>query len=82
MAERISIKAIPNARQNAVVEEGVDLLGQRYLKVKVSAPPEDGKANAAVLKTVADHLGVKPRQLILVSGATSRNKTVEVRHQK
>jgi uncharacterized protein YggU (UPF0235/DUF167 family) len=79
MAERIVVKAIPNARQNAVVEDGMDLFGQRFLKVKVAAAPEGGKANAAILEVVAHHLGVKTRQLTLVSGATSAHKLIEVR---
>jgi hypothetical protein len=48
------------------------------LKLSVSAPPEGGRANAAVLELLAEILGLRPRQLQLVRGASSRAKVVEV----
>jgi len=42
------------------------------------APATDGRANAAVLDALADALGVRPRAVRLVSGASSRSKVVEV----
>lgn len=44
------------------------------LVVKVSAPPEDGKANAAVCKLVAKRLGVAKSRVVVDSGDTSRSK--------
>jgi len=49
------------------------------LEVWVGAPPVVGAANRAVLKVVADELGVSPSSLRLRSGARSRIKTFEVR---
>ena len=48
------------------------------LKVYVTAPPEDGRANDAVVETIAEWLGVKRRQVEIMSGATNRNKVVRV----
>ena len=48
------------------------------LKVKLKAPPVDGKANAALIAFVARCLGVGRRQVEIVSGQTSRIKTVRV----
>jgi uncharacterized protein (TIGR00251 family) len=48
------------------------------LKVYVTAPPEDGRANEAVVETIAEWLGVKRRQVEIIRGATSRNKVVAV----
>jgi len=48
------------------------------VKVCVTAPPEDGRANEAVVETIADWLGVKRRQVTIMSGATSRNKLVRL----
>ena len=48
------------------------------VKVYVTAPPEDGRANEAVVETIAEWLGVKRRQVTIVSGATSRNKLVRL----
>lgn len=44
------------------------------LRIYVTVPPEDGKANAAVRKLLARHLGVAPGRLDLVRGAKSRDK--------
>lgn len=46
------------------------------LKVRVSAPPERGKANAALLKLLAGALGVKQRSLRIVSGEAARDKRI------
>jgi len=45
-------------------------------KVHVTAPPEDGKANAAVVRLLVEALGVSARDVEIVSGHTSRDKTV------
>jgi uncharacterized protein YggU (UPF0235/DUF167 family) len=44
--------------------------------VRVTAPPEAGRANEAVLALLADALGVRRRDLALTSGRTSRDKVV------
>jgi len=58
-------------------------VGGRYgdtdqLIVAVSAPPVDGAANESVVKAVAKALGLKPRQVRIASGQTSRSKVVAV----
>ncbi|MFM9997162.1 MAG: DUF167 domain-containing protein [Phycisphaerales bacterium] len=70
---RLLIKAVPGARRDEIV----GMLGDR-LKVRVSAPPEGGKANAAICALIAAALGVKPRQVEVVSGHASAEKTVRV----
>ncbi len=45
-------------------------------KLRVAAAPEDGKANAAVVRLLADVLGISERDVEIVSGHTSRDKTV------
>jgi len=47
-------------------------------KLRVTAPPERGKANEATLDMLADTLGLAATNLRLVSGHGSRDKTVEV----
>ena len=47
-------------------------------KLRVSAPPERGKANEAALELLADTLDVPAASLRLVGGQASRDKTVEV----
>lgn len=64
----ISVRVTPKASRNAVEREG------DMIRVRVTAPPEDGKANAAVLRLLAKSLGVAKTRLTLVRGATSRDK--------
>jgi hypothetical protein len=47
-------------------------------KVRVTAPPEDGRANDAVLRLVADAVSVPRRAVTLVSGHTGRDKIVQL----
>jgi len=49
------------------------------LRLKVTAPPEGGRANAAVEDLIASRLGVKKGMVRIVNGHTSRSKRVEVR---
>ena len=76
---KISVKVIPNAKQNEVVDDAFDLLGARILKVKVNQPPEDGRANKAVIEILADYFKVKKSAVVIVTGETSRNKIIEIR---
>lgn len=49
------------------------------LKIRLAAPPVDGKANACLIGFLADTLGVPRAQVELVSGEASRQKRVRVR---
>jgi uncharacterized protein (TIGR00251 family) len=51
---------------------------QDRLQVAVTAPPVDGKANAAVIEALAEALGVPRRAITIVRGETGRNKTVRI----
>ncbi|MBP8868152.1 MAG: YggU family protein [Propionivibrio sp.] len=48
------------------------------LKIRLAAPPVDGKANAALLSFVAERLGIAKSSVSLKSGQTSRRKVLEV----
>jgi uncharacterized protein (TIGR00251 family) len=48
------------------------------LKVRLSQPPVDGEANEALIDLLAKKLGIAKRDVRIVSGTTSRTKTVEV----
>lgn len=70
----IGIRAQPGARRNAIVGEHAGML-----KVAVTAAPEKGQANDAIVEVVAAALQLKRSQIILVSGTTSRAKKFLVR---
>ena len=72
---RLSVKTIPGASRNAI--EG--WIGEE-LKVKVTAPAVDGRANAALCEFLADQLGVPRRTLILLRGEKSRHKVIGIEH--
>ena len=46
--------------------------------MRLTAPPVDGAANEALVALLAERLGVPKRQVVIVRGATSRLKVVEV----
>lgn len=48
------------------------------LCVKITAPPVEGAANTAILKFIADSLGIRKSQIELVSGEKSREKTLRI----
>lgn len=70
---RIAVRVAPRARANSI--DGVQL---GRLKVRVTAAPEDGKANAAVCKLLAKRLGVGKTSLVVVRGESTRDKVIEV----
>lgn len=70
---RLKVKVAAGASRNAV--DG--WLGDT-LKLRVTAPPERGKANAAVERLVAEAIGVPPAQVSVAFGHTSPRKTLEI----
>jgi len=75
MVDVISVRVKPGRRKGPLVETAVD--GE--LTVYVRQPAVEGKANEAVVRLLAKHLGVAPSRLVLVSGATSWVKRFRVR---
>lgn len=70
----IDLKIVPSARQDRIIGP----LGDR-LKIRVSAPPEGGKANKAACQLLAKALGIKGQAVRIVAGATHPQKTALVR---
>jgi uncharacterized protein len=70
----LSVRAQPGARKNAVMGDQAGAL-----KVSVTAPPEDGRANQAITELLREWLGLKRSQVELVSGATNRKKVFLIR---
>ncbi|QEG22877.1 DUF167 domain-containing protein [Mariniblastus fucicola] len=70
---RIPIKVVPGASRTQIA----GWLGDA-LKVRVSEPPEKGKANKAVCKLVAGKLGLSADSVQVVGGSTSARKVIEI----
>jgi uncharacterized protein len=74
----VDVRLTPRGGRDAL--EGTDELadGRTVLKARVRAVPEDGKANAALERLVAERLGVARSEVAVVQGKTARLKTVAV----
>ena len=70
----LPVRAQPGARKAAVLGEHAGAL-----KLSVTAPPQDGRANAAVVELVRELLGLKRSQVELLSGLKDRNKKLLIR---
>jgi len=56
--------------------------GVTRLKIRLTAPPVDGKANQYLLNYLADFCGVRSRQVSLISGNSSRHKRIAIEFPK
>ncbi len=70
---RIAVKVQPHARETALMES----VGGAY-KLRLAAPPVDGKANQACIRFFATRFGVAPSAVRIVQGLSSRMKVVEI----
>ena len=70
---RFAVRVQPRASRSEIVGVHGDAM-----KVRLSAPPVDGAANAALVELIAEVLGVGRRAVRIVSGESSRSKVVEV----
>lgn len=70
----IAVRVHPGTKRNAIhgTHDGA-------LKVSLSAPPADGRANEALIAFMAERLGLPRSRVSLVSGAASRSKTLRIR---
>lgn len=70
----ISIRVHPGARTNAITGTH-----NGALKVSLTAPPTDGRANEALIAFLADRLALPRSHIELIAGASSRNKLLRIR---
>jgi uncharacterized protein (TIGR00251 family) len=69
----IAVRVQPRARRNEVAGERAGAV-----LIRVTAPPVDGKANAAVCALVAKAAGVAPSRVRVIRGESSRDKVLRV----
>lgn len=69
----LQVRVQPRASRNQVVG-----YQDQVLRVRVTAPPEEGRANDAVVALLAEALGVPKSRVRILQGHTARNKVVSV----
>ena len=70
---RIFVNVKPNARQ-----EKVEKIDETHFRVWIKAPPQEGKANRAVIEVMSEYLNVPKSRLVLSGGLQSRNKVIQL----
>jgi uncharacterized protein (TIGR00251 family) len=74
----VAIRLSPRAKADRLLAVAGNSEGGRTIKASVTAPPEGGRANEALLRLLAQTWHLPRRNLSIVAGATSRNKIVNV----
>ena len=75
---RLVVRLTPRAGRDAIDGWGEDAAGRPVLKARTGAAPTDGKANAALIRLLANALDVPPSSVRLAAGAASRTKTLAI----
>ncbi len=75
---KLRVRATPNARQSEVIGWETDPQAGPLLRVRIAAPPVDGKENAALRDFLAKSLGLPKSKVMLEKGGTSQFKTFEI----
>ncbi len=74
----LTVRLTPRGGRDALDGVAIDAAGRAMLRARVSAPPEDGAANTALLALLADELGIAKKALTLAGGTTQRVKRVHI----
>lgn len=70
---RITVRVIPNASKSEVVGREASVW-----KIRLAAPPVDGKANEALIRFLADVLDLAPSEIEIAKGHSSKTKMVDI----
>ena len=70
---RIDVKVIPNASKNELIKT------EAGYTARIASAPVDGKANEALIALLSDKLGVAKKDIEIIKGRASRNKTILLR---
>ncbi len=76
---RLAVRITPNASRNALEAPQIRDDGQCVLRARVTAAPDKGKANKALIALLAKHLHIPKGSMQIVSGPTSRLKVIRIR---
>ena len=78
MASRLTVRLTPRGGADRIEGWANDGAGQAFLKARVRVPPEDGKANTALIALIAKAAGRPASSVRIVAGHTARLKIVEI----
>ncbi len=71
----IKVRVLPRSSKNEVV----GIMADGSLKIKLTAPPVDGKANEALIELLSERFNVPKNKITVRRGLRSKNKVVEIR---
>jgi uncharacterized protein YggU (UPF0235/DUF167 family) len=74
----LAVRVTPRAGRDGIEGERRDADGKAWLAVKLAAAPSDGAANEALIRLIAKSLSLRPRDVTLASGASSRLKRLRL----
>jgi len=77
--DTLHIKVTPKAKSDRIKRE-INADGSVVYKIYVTAAPENGKANEAVIKLLAKALGISKSSLSILHGHTSRDKIIKIHY--
>jgi uncharacterized protein len=72
----IAVRVTPRSSKPGIGEWKTVAEGREELEIRVSAPPADGEANAAIVKLLSKQLGVPKSSVAIVAGETARHKRI------
>ena len=75
---KLAVRLTPRGGRDAIEGFSEDEAGRPLLKARVSAPPVEGEANAALVKLIAKTLGLPRSAVRIASGETARVKVLEI----
>ena len=74
----LSVRLTPNAGRDSIEGVETDAAGETYLKARVTAVPEKGKANKALIALLAKALSIPKSSISVQSGDTARKKILRI----
>lgn len=74
----LHVHVVPKSSKNEILGWVRDAAGNRWLKIRVAAPPEDGKANKELVKFLSRSLKLSQKQVEICGGAASRYKKIKI----
>lgn len=73
----LELKVKASAKE-AEIHGVIDVAGKQLLKISINAVPENGKANKAIVKMLAEKLNLKQNQLAIIKGTTGSSKLLQI----